>query len=78
MVTMESASDSGYGDLWREGDTGRWYGVLGIDCAIYSALLRRKFSLGAPYYPRQLRVGAPKLNFAWGWLFYVQRLKGNG
>ena len=53
-------------------------GVLGIDRAMDSALLRRKFSLGAPYYPLWLRVGAQKLNSARGWKFSVQSLKGNG
>ena len=78
LVTMNSASDDRDGDLGREGDTGLWYGVLGIDRAMDSALLRRKFSLGAPYSLRRLRVGATTLNSACGWLFYVQSLKGNG
>ena len=52
--------------------------LLGIDHAMDSAHLRQKCSLGAPYSPRRLRVGAPNLNSAWGWLFYMQRLKENG
>ena len=78
VVTMESSSDARDGDLGREGDNGRCCGVLGIDRAMDSALLRRNCSLGAPYYLRRLRVGSPKLNSAWVWLFSVQRLKGNG
>ena len=64
MVTMESASYARDGGLVREGNTGRCCGVLGIDRVMDSALLRRKFSLEAPYSPRWLRVGAPKLNSA--------------
>ena len=78
VVTMEISSDSGDWDLGREGETGWWCGFLGIDHAMVSALLRRKCSLVAPYSPCRLRVGAPKLNSAWGWLFSVQRLKGYG
>ena len=81
VVTMESTSDAGDGDLGREGETGQWCGVLGIDRVMDSALLRQKCrqkrSLGAPYSPRRLRIGSTKLNSAWGWLFSVQRLKGN-
>ena len=75
---MESASDAGDWDQGREGDTGQWCGVLGINCAMNSALLRQKCSLGAPYSLRRLRFGAPKLNSTWEWIFYVQHLKGNG
>ena len=76
--TMKSASDTGDGDLGMEGETERWCGVLGINRAMDSALLRRKCSLGAPYSPLRLRVVAQKLNSAWGWLFYIQNLKGKG
>ena len=78
VVVMESDSDAGDGNLGREGGTGRWCVVLGINRAMDSSLLRRKCSLGAPYSPRWLQFGAPKLNSAWGWLFYVQSLKGSG
>ena len=78
MVEMESASDSGDEYIGRGGETGWWCRVLGIDRVMNSALLRQKCSLGAHYSPRRLRVGAPKLSSAWGWLFYVQHLKGNG
>ena len=60
VLTMERASDAGDGDLGREGETGKWCGVLGIDRAMDSALLRQKFSLGAPYSQRRIRVGEPK------------------
>ena len=78
VVTMESASDARDWDREREGETGRWCGVLGIGRAMDSALLRKKYSFMAPYSPRRLGVGVPKLNSAWGWLFYVRSLKGNG
>ena len=78
VMMIDSDSDAGDGDLGREGETRRWFGVLGIDHAMDSALLRRKCSLGAPYSLRRLRVGATTLNSACGWLFYVQSLKGNG
>ena len=78
VVVMESGSDAGDEDLGREGETGRWCGVLGINRTMDSELLRQKFSLGAPYSPRRIRVGTPKLYSVWGWLFSVQRLKGNG
>ena len=69
---------TGDGDLGRERDTGRWCGVLVIGRAMDSALLSQKCSLGAPYSPCRLRVGAPKLNNAWEWLFSVQRLNCYG
>ena len=71
MVMMDSSSDARDGDLGREGETGRWCGVLGIDRAMDSALLRQKCILRAPYFPRRLRVVATKLNSPWRWLFSV-------
>ena len=64
VMMIDSDSDAGDGDLGREGETRRWFGVLGIDRAMDSAFLRRKCSLGVPYSPCRLRVGAPKLNSA--------------